>query len=244
MKTYAIIPARKGSKGVPNKNIKNLGGHPLIAHSIAAAKLASGISRVIVSTDSEEYAKIAIKYGAEVPFIRPESISNDKSSDLEFFQHAISWFEANEKTLPDFFVHLRPTTPIRSPQHIDEAIKKILNYAEATSLRSSHESPESPYKWFKIVDDIYTTLDGSHDVERANGARQSFPAVYIPNGYVDIIRTKYVIDKNKLHGDKCLSYITEFCTEIDNQEEFEYLEYQVTSKESPIMKYLSGFKRD
>ena len=80
---YAIIPARSGSKGVPNKNIMNLGGYPLIAYSIAVAKKCSTIDRVIVSTDSEEYASIALKYGAEVPFLRPSDISNDSSTTIK-----------------------------------------------------------------------------------------------------------------------------------------------------------------
>ena len=81
---YAIIPARSGSKGVPNKNIMVLGGYPLIAYSIVVAKKCSTIDRVIVSTDSEEYARIALKYGAEVPFIRPSDISNDSATDHQF----------------------------------------------------------------------------------------------------------------------------------------------------------------
>ena len=86
----AIIPARSGSKGVPGKNIALLGGYPLIAYSIAAAKL-SGIDRVLVSTDSEEYALITRRYGAETPFVRPDEISSDQSTDFEFMRHAIDW---------------------------------------------------------------------------------------------------------------------------------------------------------
>ena len=83
----AIIPARSGSKGIKNKNLKKLGNHPLLAYSIAAAKLAVKIDRVIVSTDSEIYADVAISYGAEVPFLRPKDLSKDKSTDFEFMFH-------------------------------------------------------------------------------------------------------------------------------------------------------------
>ena len=113
----AIIPARSGSKGVPNKNIKLLGGLPLIAHSIISARLA-GIKRIIVSTDSEYYGDIALKYGAEVPFIRPSNISLDSSSDIEFMFHAMNWIKNNESHLPEYWVHLRPSTPIRNPELI------------------------------------------------------------------------------------------------------------------------------
>ena len=94
---YAIIPARSGSKGVPNKNIKLLGGIPLFAFSIIAAKMITKVDRVIVSTDSREYAEIAIKFGADVPFLRPEEISSDKSSDFDLFFHAINWLKEKER---------------------------------------------------------------------------------------------------------------------------------------------------
>ncbi len=112
----AIIPARSGSKSVTDKNIKLLSGHPLIAYSIVAAKLSKEIKRVVVSTDSEEYAEIAKKYGAEVPFIRPEIYSKDSSTDRDFFIHAMNWFKDNENTLPEYWVQLRPTTPLRNPE--------------------------------------------------------------------------------------------------------------------------------
>ena len=92
MKIYSIIPARGGSKEVPKKNIKPLGGFPLMAYSIIASKLSSRIERTIVSTDSQEIADIALSYGAEVPFLRPAEIAQDHSTDLELIQHAISWF--------------------------------------------------------------------------------------------------------------------------------------------------------
>ena len=105
-----IIPARSGSKSIPHKNIYNLGGHPLIAWSIKAALNAESIDRVIVSTDSEEYKDISIEYGAEVPFLRPKNISEDNSTDLEFFQHVIGVFKETSYN-PDLIIHLRPTTP-------------------------------------------------------------------------------------------------------------------------------------
>ena len=111
----AIIPARSGSKSLMDKNIKLLSGHPLIAYSIAAAKLSKGIDRIIVSTNSEKYADIARQYGAEVPFIRPDRYSTDTSTDRDFLIHAMKWLKENEDTLPEYWVHLRPTTPLRIP---------------------------------------------------------------------------------------------------------------------------------
>ena len=146
----AAIPARGGSKGVPKKNIKLLKDYPLIAYSIIAAKQSKKIDRVIVSTDSEEIAGIAKKYGAEVPFLRPAGFAGDKSPDMEWVLHLLKWLKENEGVEPELIVHLRPTTPLRDPDLIDRAIDKIKNNKEATSLRSGQEMDECPYKSFIV----------------------------------------------------------------------------------------------
>ncbi len=151
----AIIPARSGSKGVPGKNIALLGGHPLIAFSIAAAKLA-GIERVLVSTDSEEYASVAMRYKAEIPFMRPAEISSDQSTDFEFMRHAMDWMVEKENSASEYWLHLRPTTPLRDPQILKDALELIQQHPEASSLRSGHEVPESPFKWFYMKDLVTT----------------------------------------------------------------------------------------
>ncbi|MBT6052972.1 MAG: acylneuraminate cytidylyltransferase family protein, partial [Candidatus Scalindua sp.] len=126
MEKIAIIPARSGSKGVPRKNIYFLGGHPLIAYTIAAAVLSSYIERVIVSTDSEEIAGIARDYGAEVPFLRPLEFARDHSSDREYLLHTMQWFQDSEGHVPEYWVHLRPTTPLREVGIVDQAILEIM----------------------------------------------------------------------------------------------------------------------
>jgi len=148
----ALIPARSGSKGVPNKNIKLLAGFPLIAYSIKAALKSKLIDRVIVSTDSKEYAEIAREYGAEVPFLRPNEFSGDRATDTQFFKHAIYWFKENEGEVPEYFAHIRPTTPLRNPQVIDAALKSFMG-SDFTALRSVHKMSESSYKSFEIEND-------------------------------------------------------------------------------------------
>ena len=123
--TVALIPARSGSKGIKNKNILKLNGFPLLAFSIRAALLSKEIDRVIVSTDSKNYKKMALKFGAEVPFLRPKNISGDKSNDYDFVKHALDWFSAEEGIIPSYIVQLRPTTPLRDPKLIDNAIRKF-----------------------------------------------------------------------------------------------------------------------
>jgi CMP-N-acetylneuraminic acid synthetase len=122
LKILAIIPARSGSKGIPNKNIKKLSGRPLIYYTIKAALNSKLIDRIIVSSDSEKILKISEKLGAEIPFKRPKNISEDKSLAIEVIQHALNWLEKNEKYFPDAIIYLQPTSPLRTKKHINEAI--------------------------------------------------------------------------------------------------------------------------
>lgn len=221
----ALIPARGGSKGVPNKNIRPLCGVPLIVFSIAVAKKSKLIDRVIVTTDSEEYADIAIEHGAEVPFIRPAEISGDRATDIQFIDHAINWFEKNESFVPKFFAHLRPTTPIRDPRVIDQAISGFID-SQFTALRSCHKMSESSYKTFEIEKNKLKLLcSGDFDIEGANLNRQSYPETYNANGYIDIIRSSMIKDYGVIHGDKVKAFITETAYEIDEVSDIEFLEF-------------------
>lgn len=239
MKIVCVIPARGGSKGVPKKNIRNLGGYPLIAYSIAACILSTKIDRIIVSTDSMEIAEIAKSFGAEVPFIRPAEIAKDNSTDIEFMEHAINWFHKNEGLIPEYFVHIRPTTPLREPELIDDAIVKIIENTEATSLRSVHEIRESPYKLFGVKNDFLTGLyPDDPRPEYYNLPRQNFPPVYQPNGYVDIVKSETILKLNSLHGPKILSFLTPNVGEIDTPDDFDYIEYMLNKNKYTIYEFL------
>ncbi len=238
--TYAIIPARGGSKGVPRKNIKILKGFPLIAYSIAAAKLSKMTNRVIVSTESSEIAEIAQEYSAEVPFLRPAEYAQDRSPDIDFVRHAINWFAKNESDQPELFVHLRPTTPLRDPALIDQAIGDILKNAKATALRSVHELAEPPQKMFGIEHGYLTGFfPNDPRPEYYNLPRQVFPKAYHPNGYVDIIRTGYVTKTNTLHGPQMIGFVTPFTIEIDTPDDFSHLEYSIEKDSHPLYEYLT-----
>lgn len=236
----AIIPARSGSKSIKDKNLALLGGYPLLAYSIVAAKLSKRISRVVLSTDSERYAEIGQSYGAEIPFIRPAEYCSDKSTDQEFMVHAMQWSSKNESHLPELWVHLRPTTPLRDPMHIDAAVAALENRPEATALRSVHPSPESPFKWLRRNDAGYLTglTTDETNLDRLNLPRQSYPAAFIPNGYVDIVRSSFVLDGPFLHGDRVLGFESPYCTEVDSVEELELLEFQLHKHGSPLLEYL------
>lgn len=245
MKIYAIIPARGGSKGVPGKNVKRLNGFPLIAYSIAVAKLSKKISRIIVSTDSEEIAEIAKKYGAECPFLRPKELAQDNSRDYEFMIHAINWFEKNKNCIPDYWVHLRPTTPLRKPELVDSAIETLIINKIATSLRSAHLSPESPYKWFRRDENgWFIGMSNKLDNDTINNPRQQFPNVYIPDGYVDVLITSFIKNNSQIHGNKIFGFESPFCIEVDTPDDFELLEYQINKNNYEVFTYLKNTFKD
>lgn len=242
----AIIPARGGSKGVPGKNIVPLLDHPLIAFSIVAAHHATSVERTIVSTDSAEIAEIALAYGAEVPFIRPAELATDSATDRGFLAHAMDWLREHEGITPEYFVHLRPTTPLRDPDVIDDAVRLIQNTPEATSLRSAHLASKTPYKWFELDDDGYFKGIRPDDPrpEYYNLPRQSFPPVYDPNGYVDVVRASQVLNSESIHGTNMLGYVTPFSHEVDTLDDIAFLEYLADKYGSPLLPFLDSAKAD
>ena len=190
---FALIPARSGSKGVPNKNIRKLGNYSLLEWSIAACKKCEFIDDIYVSTDSEMYRQFAISKGAKAPFLRPKEISSDLSTDYEFVIHALDWLKKNKEE-PQIIAHIRPTTPLRSVSLMDKAIKFFLSNKKATALRSVHEMPASAYKTFEISKDGKLNCICSNDfnLDFANNARQKFPKTYSANGYIDLLSTKFI----------------------------------------------------
>lgn len=238
-KTVALIPARGGSKGIPKKNIIDLGGFPLIAYSIAAARLTKKIDRIIVSTDSEEIAEVAKKYGAEIPFMRPAEFATDTSPAIDVVRHALDWLAQHENSQPEYVVFLNPTTPLRDPELIDQAIEKILSNQEATSLRSAYEMSETAYKTLKIENDFFTGLlpDRPNDHSLP---RQQFPTTYQPNGYVDILITKFIVKSDSLYGDKILSFIAPDTGELDSPEDLDLIGYLLQKKPWQIYEYLKN----
>ena len=226
----ALVPARAGSKGVPNKNIRLLANHPLLAYSVRAGIKAGNIDRVIVSTDSAQYADIARRYGAEAPFLRPAPLAGDRSPDYEFIAHALDWIEREEKRLPDLVVHLRPTTPLRDARQVAAAVRALEADAEATALRSVHEMSESAYKCFEIEDARLKTVgSGSFELDAANQARQMFPKTFQANGYVDVLKTGFIRAHGRIHGNRVAAFITPPVTEVDTEADFALLEYQAGS---------------
>lgn len=236
---FAIIPARSGSKGIKDKNIRLLNGYPMIGYTIAAAKLTKGIDRVIVSTDSERYAEIAKTYGAETPFLRPSELATDTSTDLEFMQHAINWFYENEGSVPEYWVHLRPTTPFRDHSVIEAAIDKFKIDESSDSLRSAHLSELCPFKWFTLTGNGYYETFNGISFDDANKPRQDFRDTYIPDGYVDLLRTSCIVKNNSVHGNKMMGFISPNSIDVDSENDFHALEKSVSSYQSDVLEYLN-----
>ena len=210
MNILALIPARGGSKGIKMKNIKKFRGKELIYWSIESAKQSKYINRIIVSTDNNEIKETALKYGAEVPFMRPKEISGDLSNDYQFIKHCLDYLKETEGEIPDIVVQLRPTYPTRKLPILDETIEIFMNgFDKYDSLRTVYKFDKSPYKMYRVVADKLVPLFGEVDgiKEPYNECRQRLPQAYIHNGYIDIIKSSIVYDKKSITGDAIYPYI-------------------------------------
>ena len=217
MRILCIIPARSGSKGIPDKNIKLLNGKPMIAYSIEQALSSKfrKLMRIIVSTDSQEYADISKKYGAEVPFLRPTIISQDLSTDEELIKHTEKFLRENEKYESDIIIQIRPTYPLRNIELIDDCIKIFIEKRlEYDSLRTVILNNKTPYKMYRIINNElipYFTEFYSRELNKIikepyNQCRQILPKTYLHNGYVDIFNTE-ILKLNTISGNKIYPYI-------------------------------------
>lgn len=220
----ALIPARGGSKGVPRKNIRPLLGKPLIAYTIQEAIKSKYINRIIVSTDDEEIAKVAKTYGAEVPFMRPSELGGDHVTDLPVFQHALKWLFDNEKYKPDIIAHLRPTAPLRTVQHIDKGIEKLI-MSDADSVRSVCAAPKHPCKMWKFDGDTIVPFlpEEICGREAYNKNRQQLPPAFIQNGSVDITRWNTIMVKNSMTGDRILGMLMDEKESVNIDTEIDFM---------------------
>ena len=240
LKFIALVTARSGSKSVVDKNIQELRGKSLIEWAVRAGLQASTLSEVYISTDSEGYADIAKRAGANVPFLRPAEYSTDTATDAEVFYHFLS-------NLPDWenltgIVHLRPTSPFRDPNQIDEALSVFGNYINGlTSLRSVQEMPESAYKSFEQdAGGFLRPLASVESIDLANMPRQKFPTTYSANGYVDIIKPSGFMNTGSLHGERVLAFETPPIVEVDSARELELLNFELQANPTIYSRVFGG----
>lgn len=228
----AIIPARGGSKGIPHKNIRLFAGHPLIAYSIMAARQAETVTRVIVSTDDPQIADAAREYGAEVPFMRPDELSQDSTLDLPVFQHALAWLIANEVYAPEVVVQLRPTSPVRPVGLVDEAVRLLLTNPEADSVRGVVPAGQNPHKMWRIDSksgQLRNLLDVPGVPEPYNAPRQALPPVFWQTGHIDAIRPSTILEKESMSGDVILPVKIDarYTVDIDGPSDWQRAEWLV-----------------
>jgi N-acylneuraminate cytidylyltransferase len=230
MSVLALIPARGGSKSIPRKNIKTLGGYPLIAYSIAAARQTPGISRVLVSTDDEEIAAIAREWGAEVPFLRPPELAQDETLDLPVFQHALRWLQEKEGYSPHIVVQLRPTSPFRHVKHIEESIGLLQQSTGATSVRAVCVPSQNPYKMYSLDESGFLTpLVPGFGLEPV--PRQSLPTAWWHNGYIDTIWSRVILEENSMAGTRIvpLKMSDDDMIDLDSEVDWNHAEHRLTA---------------
>jgi N-acylneuraminate cytidylyltransferase len=234
VEVLALIPARGGSKSIPRKNIRPFAGHPLIAYSIAAGLASETVSRVLVSTDDPEIAKISRKQGADAPFIRPAELALDDTPDLPVFQHALSWLAENEGYHPEIIVQLRPTSPFRRVWHIDRAVSLLIGRPEADAVRTVCAPFQNPFKMWRIKPDGFMrpALE-SEFKEPYNLPRQALPEVYWQTGYVDAARAETILVKDSMTGEHILPLIigAEEWVDIDSPDDWRRAERLLESGE-------------
>lgn len=249
-KIVAIVPARGGSKSIPRKNLRLLGGFPLLAYSIAAGLQSALVDRVLVSTDCPEIAGIARAFGAEVPFLRPGEISGDTATDFPVFEHALRWLEEQEGYLADFVVQLRPTSPLRPPGLVDQAIEALLGHPGADSVRGVTPSGQNPFKMWRIEQGVLHPLLQTEWPEPYNMPRQALPDTFWQTGHIEVIRRETILVKKSLTGDVILPCVTppEYAIDLDNLYQWDYAEHVlanwnlevVTPEKTNHAKTLSG----
>lgn len=223
-KVLAVIGARSGSKGILDKNIKLLLGKPLFTWVAEAAKKSKYISRLIFSSDSPAYAKIAREYGVDAPFLRPAEFAEDYSTDWEYLAHATKWVEENEKWKPDIILRLMPTSPLCQTAHIDACIELLLEDPIADAARTVHEVTHHPYKTWRIDGEyLYPAVP-----KQVTGfdmpaflPRQAFPSCFA-HGDPIAVRFNTLINKRSM-GEKIRYHIILPNEAVDINDDIDFL---------------------
>ena len=218
----ALIGARAGSERVPGKNVRRLGGHPLLAYAIETARQAEVFDRIVVSTDSERIAQVARWYGADVPFLRPAEYATATSPDIEW----IAWTLPRLEEHYDLFAIVRATNPFRGPDVIRRGLEQLLATPDADSIRAVELVKQHPGKMW-VLDEVgrlmRPLLDQSHlDVAWHAGQYQALPPVYVQNSALEIAWTRVVEATGTREGRMLAPYLTEGHEglNIDDEDDF------------------------
>lgn len=227
-KVLGIIPARGASKSIPRKNIAPLAGKPLIAWTIETALSANALDRVIVSTEDEEIAETALRYGAEVPFKRPLELAGDETPGIEPIIHAVSWLQLNDDYNPDYVMVLQPTSPLRSKEDIVEAIT-LRRVKSAEAVVSVFKAPYHPY-WMKVIDENGCLKDFI-DLDQEYSSRQFLPPVYALNGAIYLIKREILMERKTLFPPGAIGYEMPVERSVDIDEPWDFQVAELLLKE-------------
>jgi len=225
----AVIPARGGSKGIPLKNLRKVGGVPMVKLASQVASSVEFIDRIVVSTDNEEIAQAAIEGGADAPFRRPEILSGDRISDTQVLAHALQEVERQDKKIYDIVVMLQPTSPLRTKQHIVDSIEMLVNDCyDSVWTVSETDVKFHPLKQLKIKN---KALDYYDEKGKDIIARQQLEAVYHRNGIAYVLKRDVILDSKTIKGSNCGALICQgdFIS-IDTEKDLELTSYFLKSK--------------
>jgi N-acylneuraminate cytidylyltransferase/CMP-N,N'-diacetyllegionaminic acid synthase len=228
-----VILARGGSKGLPGKNTRELHGKPLIAYTIEAALKSGILDRVIVTTEDKEIAEVAKKHGAEVPFMRPAELAKDTAHTPPVIEHAAGWLEENEDYSVDYVVTLQPTSPLRKPEHIKEAVEKIIETG-AECVVGVCETEYPPYWMMKLEGDRLMPFIATEGVDYFCLERQQLPKTYKPNGAIYVTRRDVLKEKGILISEDCRAILMdhESSLDVDTLLDFKTIELVMEEKDN------------
>jgi len=233
---WAFIPARSGSKTIKNKNIKKLGGIPLLAYSIKIARKIKAIKKIVFSSDSEKYIDIAAKYRCNFFHKRSKKISADNTGDLVVFQDFVINHYKIHKKFPKYFIHLTPTTPVRYKKTVEKGIKFFKSKQKKyTAMRSVNLMSETAYKSLRILNKkLCPVRIKDFNLDKYSQSRQLYQDTFEANGIVDIYKTKNIL-KGYLLGNKVLPFVTtDFMSDIDDINDFNYVKYFINKTKFKI----------
>jgi CMP-N-acetylneuraminic acid synthetase len=229
-RVLGVVTARAGSQGIPGKNTKLLGGKPLILYTIEAALASRAFDRVILSTDDPEAARIAERAGCEVPFMRPAALAAADTPHLPVMQHAVAWLRDHEGYEPESVMTLLPTSPLRQPAHIREAVALEAS-AGADSVIGVDELPAhyNPMRVVTLDGDGWARLFvGNQPVKRRPGRRQDMPPAWVMNGAIYLFKARFLFDpiEPNLYGDSVAAMVMPppYGLNLDDPEDWERAE--------------------
>ena len=219
-KIIGVIPARGGSKGVPRKNIRELGGKPLLAWTIEAGLACPLLTDLVVSTDDSEIQKIALKYGAQAPFLRPAELATDTALAVPTIQHSVREMEKRKNCLYDIVIMLQPTTPFRLADDITQALENMDKIGaegviSVVKVNNAHPLKMKRYEHGLLLDYSFWPVE--------NPPRQSLPEVFIVNGAIYATKRDVFMNKNSFKGSKCAGYIMPDIRSVNIDGEIDFL---------------------